>query len=1159
MIYLKKISAFIICLSLIVCSIGASFDTFALSDNIAYGGAVFSSESDGTYTFGTVGQGGAVVYGWQLDITRGLELNIENWDAGWIMISFASAKNALKGTYASEGEPTILLGNANGKLQTQYWNGSAALATEVIQSDALGKHLIKFNAFGNYYYFNVDGIDVCRAASFGKAGLDAVNNYDTAAGIAKGAYLQIFTESSGVSITGLKENYYPFTANNYAEYSKESDNTYSFENCGGSGAIISNWRTDVTAGIELNINNFGLGWIMVSFAQNVSDLNGSFPSVSTPTLLLANIEGKLQTQYWNGSAALATTLTDFPAIGNHTVSIMRGVDGYYRFAIDGNEVCYAASFDKASINSINNYNEQTGKSGGAYFQIFAEKHGAKITGIKSADTALEIPLNIADSQNENVKMSVSSVNYGKNGKADDFKINADGQDVLFRSDVQSNGCNQSIFNNKKYILKYSYRIKNSACANKKSGFGFGIKNDCFDVNVTDAPEGKWMQIVKEFNSSEISDNYIVFSLFAASGDSYNVQIADIELTELRKGFSAFAINYSDGSFEIKCGVAGEKADITAFSMLNPQASLWFYDCEYKNRINSTSLENMSFPQDGKLVNLYEYFAVRGDSDGDCLISVNDLIFLRKVLLSVENETDKISLDMNNDKLIGLIDLVKLKKKIICEENSLGFETENGWAFLAEAFGAVGNGVCDDGVAINNAIQRASEYTAQNPDKIAQVRFGEDKTYLLSEQNEAGKDSGYNIALDGVSNIKLVGNNTTVIGSADKGYMSVQGSSNVSVEGLNFTLKRDVACRARVISRSKKVVTFSVPSWYISCVEKYNLPDSAFAIPDNGGRGQSCIDKIEKTSDSTVKITFKDYAGYANSYNVMNKDTYVFLPTPGYAHNGVGFRIAYNGNVEFKNINVWNNKEFGFNMIGNSSEIKFENIYLGPENDNSCEVVSWRDVVHAKDNRGNLTFNNCIFKGAEDDIFNISNTMLRVDKVEKTSNGTILTLYGLDYNGAYFTIYNGDTVTGLNVSSGAYYGKTKVLQTLSAGRILVDKNFNIDEGAYIYFDEYANPNTTITGGEYTGSFRIRSSGTVITDTIFNVLFMFTSYEGHEGPIPSDIIYKNCRFNPINDNFTGKTLMTFNCTPAVNNIVFDNCNFAYDNIIDRSKAGNGVIIK
>ena len=117
---------------------------------------------------------------------------------------------------------------------------------------------------------------------------------------------------------------------------------------------------------------------------------------------------------------------------------------------------------------------------------------------------------------------------------------------------------------------------------------------------------------------------------------------------------------------------------------------------------------------------------------------------------------------------------------------------------------------------------------------------------------------------------------------------------------------------------------------------------------------------------------------------------------------------------------------------------------------------------------------------------------------------------------------------------------------------------------MYIEELGELGTTINGGKFNGSVRIRASGTVISDASFILTHMWTAYEGNdgsiEGPIPENITYQRCGFSG-SDPEEG-TRMTFNCkllsgelatSYSVKNIVFDSCNYAYDTIIDRSKQG------
>ena len=389
----NKLKALLICAIIIVSNFTVMMNVFALEGFDTFGSASYKKENDGTYTFETSADTAAVISDWKLEAVSGLELQIENFGKGWIMVSFAQNKSDLNGGFPTSATPTLLLADASGKLQAQYWNGSQALATTVTNFSSTEKHTVGFVRGGDSYYrFAIDGNLVCGAASFDENSIKSINNYNSQTEEFDGAYFQLFAEKSGAKISNIKQaveaqSNEPFKKNGGAVYS-DNVGSYSFSTSSG-GAIISNWQLDATLGLEMNIGDFGKGWIMVSFAEKKSHLNGSYPSVSTPTLLLADMEGKLQAQYWNGSQALATTLTELPATGKHTIYLEKQ-GSIYRFCIDETTVCFAASFGTDTVDKINNYNSQTQSSAGAYFQIFAEKAGVSISNIKAktkADTS----------------------------------------------------------------------------------------------------------------------------------------------------------------------------------------------------------------------------------------------------------------------------------------------------------------------------------------------------------------------------------------------------------------------------------------------------------------------------------------------------------------------------------------------------------------------------------------------------------------------------------------------------------------------------------------------------------------------------------------------------------------------------------------------------
>ena len=450
-------------------------------------------------------------------------------------------------------------------------------------------------------------------------------------------------------------------------------------------------------------------------------------------------------------------------------------------------------------------------------------------------------------------------------------------------------------------------------------------------------------------------------------------------------------------------------------------------------------------------------------------------------------------------------------------------------FTPEDFGAVADGITDDGLAINAAINEAAKCSGI-------VKFAENAVYFVkngtySKGDIITSDPGEMTAfrLQNADGVVLKGSNTTIIVGGVILYFSISGCKDITLDGFVFETYPHSAFRGRLVSVCHETVSaviktdYEIPfegnEHYYCDYEKGQNP-YCFAMPDDQWRNHLYLKKIERNQKENEYTVWFDTSHFTRSglRRVSHSNCDIIMPTPNLAHFGRSFLIHSSSNVQIKNCNIKEGPMFLGAIKGNKGEIFFNNVKMCVEKDQTIPWVGWRDGYHCKDNRGAIHWKNCEIGRLYDDAFNISCICLLIDGQPESN---VLSLKNLEDEGRYYEVVVGDVLSVYNTFEGYAYCElnpiTEVISQEGAELIVRLKNpiSTVDrEHTRVMFDSLSSPGSTIEDCYVEGTVRIRGPITVKNTRFEKLLMMWTENETHiEGPVPHDMLFENCSFKGV----------------------------------------------
>ncbi len=453
---------------------------------------------------------------------------------------------------------------------------------------------------------------------------------------------------------------------------------------------------------------------------------------------------------------------------------------------------------------------------------------------------------------------------------------------------------------------------------------------------------------------------------------------------------------------------------------------------------------------------------------------------------------------------------KLKREI---------NTEDALIFMPEDFGAVGDGVTDDGQAFLRAVKAMTEA----PGEAKKLMLLKPRTTYRILSTDGGE--GAVITLRGAKNIAFIGDETYLCIKLPSGGIRINKSENIFFAGIELGFDPSPMFNGRIerFTKDGRTFDFLIDEDELCGFENgetsYTPPyqSAFFMIPnDRNLRQDFFIEKMELISPGHLRIT-QNVEMIANKIQwymepVKNGDPYI-LPRVGISHRfPAAIDVTESVGVSFESCQVHDVPCFAVHLLSNA-DLSFKDFHLQPREGSGNDLVAWRDGFHCKNQYRLATWEDCTVGLLGDDVLNLATTFFDITDVVDERTFFIFPQEG----GVTQVIRQGDTVGILDQKAGIKYGEAAVLECVKGENIGMPARLTIDrpieglaKGKHMEI-VYTSENQTghlIKNCKLLGSMRIKAPTRFEDCDIVTSLVYICNEAWIEGPLPRDITLKNC---------------------------------------------------
>jgi hypothetical protein len=458
------------------------------------------------------------------------------------------------------------------------------------------------------------------------------------------------------------------------------------------------------------------------------------------------------------------------------------------------------------------------------------------------------------------------------------------------------------------------------------------------------------------------------------------------------------------------------------------------------------------------------------------------------------------------------------------------DREGNIRFDATDFGLKGDGVTDDGPAI-----RAMLEAAVGIKEPVLLHFPKDKVIAVKTGTER-----YVFYLHRRHGLTIDGNGSEFRLDPDLRFIDLFDCEQITVQNLQVDYSLQATAPGTVMALDEAAYTVDV---------QLDWPEYAARLggPTGEDGEQSFFGMLQLDAPYDTKkvkhfyvfgaedlgnglVRIQSDAAHVKGLRKSLKlgETRIGLPVPGLAHRhgpGALCRIDYSAHILFQNVEIWTAPWFSFQLFRNVGPVTMRQVHVRPRPGSGKVLSSCRDAFHAKGNRGELLFEDCILSGLGDDAFNISTHCSRIRKIMSPTEIEIRQQFPIQY----IPLQVGDTLVVMNGDNNEIVGERRIVaieeiavrtadreaasyDTQFAGnaphvRLRLDAPIEGLQVGQVAFDrQSSNPRNVIRGCSMDRSSRFQAN--VELENCRIEAFTWLYGDQIEGPGPETVSVRNC---------------------------------------------------